>query len=116
MKLHQILSYAAKGLIMGIGFFSVIAIAFAFTTWSSGNSPQTSPANGNVQILPIPLVCSGSNKALQWNGNTWICATISSGSEITCISCLGGGCVDGYAANGSGCCGVNPSCRQFDQN
>lgn len=119
MKIHKILSSAAKGLIMGISFICVIAIAFAFTTWSSGNAPQASPANGNVKILPIPLVCSGSDKALQWNGSAWSCANIYG---LVCLDCYGNTyCANGFPRGGSWgvstCCGLSPECRGgADQN
>ena len=108
---QQFTQFALKGIALGLGIISVIAIAYAFTTWSSGNSPQASPVSGNVNlsVLPTPPVCNGSNKALQWSGSNWGCADIQSGSSIVCIGCVIGSCEGGYRS-GNSCCGVNPTC------
>ena len=51
---------------------------------SNLNNSVNSKIN-NLVLLPLPPVCNGANKALQWNGVSWSCITISvSSGETTC--------------------------------
>jgi len=48
---NKLFTRLIEGLILGFGFLSIIGIAFAFSTWSPSQPPQTSPADGNIKLV-----------------------------------------------------------------
>ena len=101
MKIKQL----TKTFILSLAFGALFAggVTFATYTWStswisSGATISATELKNNLDYLynqksDKPPVCTGGDKALQWNGSVWSCATIegtSGGGGSTATPLTGG--------------------------
>jgi len=92
-----------EGLILAFSFLLILGIAFAFSTWTPGQPPQGSPANGNIQLAACP-VCPSCPDGYYLNTTTNKCveADISGHSYGYCSSTNITSCVPGGGPRGTG--------------
>ncbi len=90
---------SVTGVINSLVFSLTAATALAtpptLQEFQTGDPARASEVNDNFSKLKTyahglansltPVLCTGANKALQWDGSSWSCATITaSGSSISC--------------------------------